>query len=75
MKITYDRSADAVYIYLSEKIENGGVFKTYPCDPLEVDGIINLDLDGENKLVGIEILSASKKLPPELLEKAERIDK
>ncbi|MBX4205882.1 DUF2283 domain-containing protein [Candidatus Microgenomates bacterium] len=75
MRITYDKSADAVYIYLKEKIEAGGVNKTYPCDPKEVDGMINLDFDIENKLIGIEILGASRKLPKELLDKAERLDK
>ncbi len=45
------------------------------CDPNEVKGMINLDFDIEDKLIGIEILGASTKLPEEILEKAERIDK
>lgn len=66
MKITYDETVDAAYIYLKD-IQPGGVKKTYPCDPDKVDGLINLDFDENNILVGIEILDASKKLPKELL--------
>lgn len=74
MKITYSRSADAAYIYIVDDIKRGGVEKTYSCDPIEVDGMINLDFDKNGKLIGMEILGASKKLPIGLLKKAERID-
>lgn len=73
MKITYDKSVEAVYIQLADEIEPGGVKKTYPCDPIEVKGMINLDFDEEGRLVGIEVLGAKNKLPKELLEKAEII--
>jgi uncharacterized protein YuzE len=72
MKITYDKNTDAAYIYLTE-ISAGGVKKTYPCDPAEVKGMINLDFNPEGILVGIEVLGASKKLPKELLDLAEVI--
>jgi uncharacterized protein YuzE len=68
MKVTYDRSTDAAYIYMNGDIEAGGVAKTYCCDPLEVNGQINLDFDHENRLVGIEVLGASKRLPLTILE-------
>jgi uncharacterized protein YuzE len=68
MKITYDKSIDAAKIYLID-IQPGGVKKTYTCDPLEV-GEINLDFDINDFLIGIEVQDASKKLPPEILEKA-----
>jgi uncharacterized protein YuzE len=70
MKMSYDRSVDAAYIQVAAQIEAGGVAKTYPCDPLEVGGEINLDFDAEGRLIGIEVLDASKKLPPELLDLA-----
>lgn len=70
MKITYDKSIDAAYIYFSE-INPGSVAFTYSCDPLEVKGMINLDFSTDNQLLGIEILDASKKLPKEILDKAE----
>ena len=71
MKLTVDRSADAAYINLNE--ENISVAKTYPCDPSEVNGMINLDFDSEGHLVGIEILDASKKLNKKILDNAELI--
>lgn len=74
MKIEYDKEADAAYIYLipNEDIKPEWVKKTYVCDPVVVDGIINLDFDSRGLLGGIEIIDASKKLPKELLESAEQ---
>lgn len=69
MKLSYDRSIDAAYIQIAEVIGAGGVAMTYPCDPVEVRGEINLDFDSEGRLIGIEILDASKKLPPEILRR------
>jgi len=63
MKITYDSVADAAYIRLIDDIKPGGVARTYPCDPMRVNGIINLDFDADGRLVGIEVLDAGKKLP------------
>ncbi len=70
IKITYDKKADAAYIYFSE-FPAEKVARTYPCDPNEVDGMINLDFDENNKFIGIEVMDASKKLPKELLDIAE----
>lgn len=74
MKITYDQEADAAYIYLKSDAEKVGawVSKTYPCDPEEVGGMINLDFDAEGRLGGVEILDASKKLPKDILDLADR---
>ena len=73
MKITYDKSVDAAYIYL-KMIFPGEVAKTYSCNPIEVGGEINLDFDSGGCLIGIEILDASKKLPANFLEIAETPD-
>lgn len=70
MRVTYDPAANAVMIYLIA-IPPGGVAKTYPCDPSEVDGMINLDFDAEGRLLGIEILDARQKLPSGFLDDAE----
>lgn len=67
MNLRYDADADAAYIQLAHEIGAGGVAKTYPCDPLEVGGMINLDFDAAGRLVGVEVLDASKMLPPEAL--------
>jgi uncharacterized protein YuzE len=57
MKVNYDKEADAAYIYL-KKISPGEVKHT-----IELDRNIILDFDSQKKLVGIEILSASKVVP------------
>ena len=63
---------NAAYIYLTEQpMEYGSVTKTYPCDPIEVGGQINLDFDSTGRLVGIEVLDPMRLLPPDLLRKAE----
>lgn len=72
MKITYDKSTDAAYIYLIDGIEAGGVENMYCCDPLEVNGQIHLDFDKQGKLIGIEVLDASRLLPEALLSTASR---
>ena len=69
MRITYDPAVDAAYIYLTE-ISAAAVSKTVPVDPNEVEGEINLDFDAEGRLLGIEVLGASRKLPKALLEQA-----
>ncbi len=71
MKISYDPAADAAYIQLADVIGAGGVAFTYGCDPSEVDGMIHLDFDSDGRVVGIEVLDASSKLPPEVLLQAE----
>lgn len=75
MKITYDKKADAAYIYLisDRDIKPKWVAKTYLCNPSEIKGMINLDFDDNGKLGGIEIMDASKKLPKEILDIAEII--
>ncbi len=76
MKMTYDKESDALYIYLISDIDlkPGWVSKTYQCNPTEVNGLINLDFDESQRLGGIEILNASKKISKNILESAQRID-
>ena len=71
MKIMHDRAVDAAYIYLVPTIAPGAVKRTYPCDPSEVNGEINLDFNAAGHLVGIEVLGASRKLSMDLLNEAE----
>ncbi len=71
MKLIYDPSVDSEYIQLTDSIYSNQVKNSYPCNPVEVKGEINLDFDESNKLIGIEVMDASKKLPQELLDKAE----
>ena len=59
MRITYDPEADAAYFYVSIKID-------LP-DTRQIDSDINLDFDENDRLVGIEVLDASKRLDLEQL--------
>jgi len=72
MRITFDSSEDAAYVYLAS-IGKGDSIKTYLCDPLEVDGQIHLDFDSSGRLIGIEVLEATRLLHKDLLEMAEII--
>ena len=62
MRMTYDKKADAAYIHVKASIAAGEVAKT-----IALDENINLDFDRNEKLLGIEILSASKVLPEKQL--------
>ena len=54
MKITYDKTADAMYLYF----QNGKkVAKT-----VELSDLLIADLDGRGKVIGIEVLCVSKQL-------------
>ncbi|WP_084693164.1 DUF2283 domain-containing protein [Actinomadura atramentaria] len=72
VKVTYDPKANAAYVYLASPEAGHRVARMYACDPVEVGGMINLDLDESGRLIGIEVLHASSKLPRRLLEAAER---
>ncbi len=54
MKIYYDQEVDAAYLRLSDETPTGVI---------EVAEGVNLDLAGEGRIVGIEILNASKNFP------------
>ncbi len=71
LKVTYDEVANAAYIYFLEPCTR--VAATYACDPVAVDGMINLDFDAGGRLIGLEVLGARAKLAPELLAQAENI--
>ena len=74
MKVTYDREADAAYIYFTDPQVETKVARMYACDPVDVGGMINLDFDEGGRVLGVEVLGAGSKLPRYLLDAAERID-
>jgi len=53
MRVHYDDEVDAVYIKLGNQKPSGVI---------EISEGVNLDTTAENKIVGIEILNASKKM-------------
>jgi uncharacterized protein YuzE len=60
MKITYDPYADAMYIYTN------GVKRVDKTKEVENDLLV--DLGKKNELLGIEMLSVSKKIPKKELK-------
>ena len=62
----YDKDVDAAYIYLDYPIKDGEVKKTIGLN----DNII-LDFNNKDKLIGVEILDASKVLNKKVLEEAQ----
>ncbi|MFD9484170.1 DUF2283 domain-containing protein [Streptomyces sp. NPDC059991] len=74
VRVTYDKTVDAAYVYLTEPQARVESARMYPCDPVNADAMINLDFDEQGRLIGIEVLAASSKLPEYLLQDAERID-
>ena len=54
MRIEYDREVDALYIRLQQK---------YVARTEEIEEGLNLDLDENGKLIGLEILDATDRYP------------
>ncbi len=52
MRIEYDREVDALYVRLQEK---------YVARTIEIEEGLNLDLDEDGKLIGLEVLDATEK--------------
>lgn len=66
MKFEYDKEVDAAYIYLEYPVKAGQAKKT-----IQLNDNIILDFDEESKLLGVEILDASKVLRKEVLLEAQ----
>jgi len=71
MRVTYSASADAAYIYVVEEIADGEARITVSPDGLAA--VVILDFDAGGRLLGIEVLGASHRLPADLLRSAEPI--
>jgi uncharacterized protein YuzE len=72
MRVTYDRAADAAYIYVTE-IPKGGVAASRLVDQAMDRASVHVEFDHQNRLVGIEVLGASRGLRAETLEAAEHL--
>ena len=67
MRVTLHEDVDAAYIFLTEP-SPGYVTRSVTAEP----GSIVLDFDADGRLVGIEVLDASTRLPGAVLDAAER---
>lgn len=66
MNFEYDEEADAAYIYIKHPIKEGEAKKT-----IELNENIIIDFDSKGKLLGVEILNASKLLNKKVLLEAQ----
>jgi len=57
MRLKLYNEADAVFIYFKE------IFSCEVEKTISLDGNINIDLDKDRKILGMEILNASKVMP------------
>ena len=70
IKVRYDAESDAAYINLAPDLP--GSRTTTNCESSLGDfTTINLDWSDDDRLVGIEVFSASRRLPPGILELAD----
>jgi uncharacterized protein YuzE len=67
--LRYDKHADAAYIGLRPDIRPGEVARSESCDLEMREAAIIVQFDSSDRLVGIEILGASKVLSPDILDK------
>jgi uncharacterized protein YuzE len=70
MRLNYDRTSDAATIYLIDEIRAGDAPRSVMCDLEVQNGAVILLLTVEGRLVGIEVLGASRVLPAEVLAAA-----
>lgn len=74
LQFDHDPDADTAYIYLNSINANEITDTIIANESGEfVNGDINLDLDKDKRLRGIEVLDASKILPKELLDKLSQL--
>ncbi|GAA1963377.1 DUF2283 domain-containing protein [Kitasatospora viridis] len=71
VRVEYDALADMAYIYLLGRIGPGEAVRQVPAQ----DNTAILDYDADGRLLGIELFSAGRRLHPDLLRVAERIDR
>jgi uncharacterized protein YuzE len=68
--ITYDRNADAAYIYLTPSMAVGEASHQVMVDEVPGDSEIVLDFNDEGRILGIEIIGARSCLADVVLKSA-----
>lgn len=67
LRFTYDRGADAAKFYFIDLVAAGGVARSHICDVELSECAVVLDFDDDSRLIGVEILGASRILPEQML--------
>jgi uncharacterized protein YuzE len=66
--LTYDKESNVAYLYLKE-ISEGEVSQT-----ISLNDSINVDLNSEGQVLGLEILDADKNLPLKVIKSAKNVN-
>ena len=66
IKFEYDKEVDAAYIYIKYPVKDGEAVRT-----IELNDNIRIDFDRSGKLLGVEILDASKVMNKGVLVEAQ----
>ncbi len=75
MRVTYDVETDAAYVYLTDEALPPGR-DSVPCDPPEGVQHAWVVMDWKDgRIVGLEVLDASKLLAHDLLDNADKLDR
>ncbi|MFB9431608.1 DUF2283 domain-containing protein [Streptoalloteichus tenebrarius] len=72
MRMSHDPEADASYVRLVDQIHPGEAVTQIVVEDDRLPGGVVLDLDADGRLLGIEVLGASRLLRPEVLRRARR---
>jgi len=73
VRLTHDAEADAAYVYLVDEIDRGEVASSRVADiPLD-RAALTVDFDANGRVLGIEVLGASRILREETITAAENI--
>lgn len=68
VQITFDPEVNAAYIYLAGEPTTGWRHgKTVPIPVDEIGGMVNIDIDADGRLIGVEVFDARSLLPDKML--------
>ena len=70
---TYDKTADAAYLYLTEEIQPGESRRQAVVEAEGLSAMVVLDFDHRDHLIGIEIVGARGLLRPETIDRLDRL--
>lgn len=70
MRLTYDLESDAAFVYLVDVIPPGSAPRSHMCDVEFDQAAVVMLFSPEDKLVGLEVVGASRVLPREVLDTA-----
>ena len=69
IRVTYHEPTDIVYLYLDDRIPRS-VGESRICEEFGDPVATILDIDESGRVIGIEVLNASRRLPERLLNEA-----